>query len=118
MAAHTVITGDWPLPHPEAAWNGRTRQLRSCPLFRNVGVAQVRAILRGTGRRHVDRGGFYFRQGDRAAEAYVLVRGRVKLVRAGSDKRRGILNFISPMELFGYEAALGGTGHVVSAQAT
>jgi len=103
---------------PEVAWHGGAQQLRRCPLFHNVGAAQVRAVLRNTGTRCVGRGGFYFRQGDRATEVYVLIRGRVKLVRCRPEARRGILQFILPMEPFGYEAALGGAGHVVSAQAS
>ena len=94
------------------------RRLRRCPLFRHVGVAQVQAALESAGTRRVSRGGFYFRQGDRAIEAYVLMRGRVKLVRTGSDTRRGILRFVSPFEPFGHEDALGGTGRAVSAQAS
>ncbi len=103
---------------PETAWNGGMRGLRKCPLFRHLGAAQVRAALRGAGARRVSRGGFFFRQGDRATEAYVLTRGRVTLVCAGSGPRRAILQFISPTDPFGHEAALGGTGHVVSAQAS
>jgi CRP-like cAMP-binding protein len=59
----------------------------------------------------------YFRQGDRANEAYVLMRGGVKLVKAGSG-RRDILRFVSPLEPFGHEAALGGTVYAASAQAS
>lgn len=103
---------------PEAAWDGGPRRLRECPLFQHVSASQLRAVLRDASTLRVGRGGFYFREGDRATKAYVLVRGRVNLVRAGSVARRGILQFVSPVEPFGYEAAFGGAGHVVSAQAS
>jgi CRP-like cAMP-binding protein len=104
--------------HPEDVLNGAARQIRRCPLFRNVDAAQVHAVLRDVGTRRLGRGKFYFRQGDRALEAYVLVQGRVKLIRTGAETRPGILQFVSPPEPFGHEALLGRTGHVVSAQAS
>ena len=113
-----ILTDDRPSQDSEAARHAQTRRLQRCPLFRDVGVAQVQEVLESSGMRRVRKGGFYFRQGDRASEAYVLMRGRVKLVRIGSDMRRGILRFVTPLEPFGHEAALGGTARVSSAQAS
>jgi CRP-like cAMP-binding protein len=105
------------LRHTVRAENDPARWLRRSPLFRNVGMRAVRDALRAAAARRVGLDGFYFRQGERPARAYVLVRGAVKLVRSGHRARGAIVRVVVPLEPFGLECAFGGTHHVVSAQA-
>jgi CRP/FNR family transcriptional regulator, nitrogen oxide reductase regulator len=105
-----------PVQDAEHTRRDLARRLQRSPLFRNVRRAEILQVLKAAGVRRVRRGGSYFRQGDPALAAYVLTTGRVSLVRFGSGARRSILRFVSPLEPFGLEAALGETRHTVSAQ--
>ena len=118
ILVRTMVTDDWLARWPEAGPDDGARQLQRCPLFRGLGITQLHELLRSARMRRVSEREFYFRQGDLAAEAYVLMRGRVKLIRTGSDTRRGIVRFVPPLEPFGYEAALAGTSYAASAQAS
>jgi CRP-like cAMP-binding protein len=63
------------------------------------------------------RSSFFFLQGDLPSQVYVLVGGKVRLVRSGSRGREVLLEFIEPGDPFGYVAMWAGTAHRVSAQA-
>jgi CRP/FNR family transcriptional regulator, nitrogen oxide reductase regulator len=115
----TIAVGDRASRHhPNSAWGDSGQRLRRCPLFQGVAPAELRAALQTAVVRRVKRGGSYFRLGDRALGAYILTKGRVKLVRFESGGRRGILRFVSPLEPFGLEAALGDKRHMASALAS
>jgi CRP-like cAMP-binding protein len=112
------VSGGRFLRQIEGTSDDRARRLRRCPLFQHLGLARLRAVLRQARTRRVGKGGYYFREGERAGEAYVLMRGRVILVRIGPRARRDILRFVAPPEPFGHEAALGGARFAASAQAS
>ncbi len=118
MTAATVVPGSRASRHSVAVGSRKVRQLQRCPLFRSISDVTLRRVLECARVRPASRGGFYFRQGDQPVEIYVLLRGRVQLIRSGSGDRRAILGFVTPVEPFGYEDALGGSGHMVSAQAS
>jgi CRP/FNR family transcriptional regulator, nitrogen oxide reductase regulator len=86
-------------------------------LFRNLARSDLQGLLQSAGERNIPKGGFYFHQGDRATEVYLLTSGRVKLVRADPDGRNVILRIVAPLEPFGDRAALGGPTRLSSAQA-
>jgi CRP-like cAMP-binding protein len=80
-------------------------------------VDDLRTVLQAAQQHHVDKGGFYFQQGDRATTLHVLVRGRVKQLRVGPGGRQVILRFISPAEPFGFDALFDAGARRVAAQA-
>jgi len=69
-------------------------------LFHNLDRAVVQGLIQSAHERRVPKGGCYFRQGDPAADIYVLMSGLVKLVRTDSDGRSVIVRIVKPMELF------------------
>ncbi|TMI93924.1 MAG: cyclic nucleotide-binding domain-containing protein [Bacillati bacterium ANGP1] len=86
-------------------------------LFHNLARADLQALARSARERHVPKGGFFFHQGDPAPEVYMLMSGKVKLVRTDSDGRSVILRIVNPMEPFGERGLLGATARLGSAQA-
>jgi len=91
--------------------------LEHCPLFEGVDPSDLEILVQSALHRVVKRGGFFFLEGDSPAEIYVLVTGKVRLVRSGPLGREVIVGFVEPGEPFGYVAAWAGTSHPVSAQA-
>jgi CRP/FNR family transcriptional regulator len=86
-------------------------------LFQNLARADLEGLARSARERHVPKGGFFFHQGDPTPEVYMLMSGKVKIVRTDSDGRSVILRLVSAMEPFGERGVLGGTTRLGSAQA-
>lgn len=86
-------------------------------LFRTLAAADLQELRKSAGERRVRRGGFYFHQGDRATDVYMLTEGKVKLVRADPDGRELIVRLVAPTEVFGERAVLGAVPRLASAQA-
>lgn len=106
-------------PHPASPEaNAPLRKLESCTLFQRLAPGDMGEIFRRARERQVRKNAFYFHQGGRATDVYVLTRGKVKLIYQEPDGQEIILQFIMPAEAFGYIAVLGETPHLVSAQAT
>ncbi len=91
--------------------------VKDCPLF--IGLnASIHGILLHSARHRVAAPGeFFFLEGDPPTTVYVLVDGRVRLVRVGPRGRALIVGFVEAGEPFGYVAAWAGTVHRVGAQA-
>jgi CRP/FNR family transcriptional regulator, nitrogen oxide reductase regulator len=105
---------------PRRATGGReqwAQLLRRCPLFEGVGPGDVEVLLSSARQRAVQRGGFFFLEGDPPSCVYLLARGKVRLIRSGAQGREIILGFVQPAEPFGYVAVWAGTPHGASAQA-
>ncbi len=86
-------------------------------LFRSLAATDLQGLRKSAGERRVRRGGFYFHQGDRATDVYMLTEGKLKLVRADPDGRELIVRLVAPAELFGERAVLGAVPRLASAQA-
>jgi CRP-like cAMP-binding protein len=86
-------------------------------LFQTLARSDLQGLLQSAGERRKRKGEFYFHQGERAAEVYVLTSGTVKLVRADPDGQNVILRIVAPVEPFGDRAVFGGTTRLSSAQA-
>jgi CRP/FNR family transcriptional regulator, nitrogen oxide reductase regulator len=91
--------------------------LQDCPLFDGIGPEGLAALLESARHREVQRGSFFFLQGDLPRQVCMLVRGKVRLIRSGPRGGEVILEFIEPGDPFGYVAMWAGTAHRVSAQA-
>jgi CRP/FNR family transcriptional regulator, nitrogen oxide reductase regulator len=85
--------------------------------FQNVARADLQALMSSARERRVSKGGFYFHQGDRATEVYVLTGGAVKLERTDPDGQNIIFRIVKPTEPFGDRPTIGGTTRLSSAQA-
>ena len=87
-------------------------------LFQNLDRAIPQGLAQSAREIRMPKGGCYFRQGDAAADIYVLMSGMVKLVRTDSDGRNVIVRIVKPMELFvGDPAVLEDTTRLASISA-
>lgn len=86
-------------------------------LFHNLARADLQELTKSARERRIPKGGFYYHQGDPAAEVFMLMSGMVKLVRTDPDGRSIIMRIVNPIEPFGDRAALGGASRFVSAEA-
>src|SRR5438132_4840284 len=79
--------------------------------------AEKSDLMRSAELRMVNRGAFLFRQGDETSTIFLLIKGRVKLVRTAPGGREVILRFTGPGHPFGFVASLLGGPRRNSAQA-
>jgi CRP/FNR family transcriptional regulator, nitrogen oxide reductase regulator len=86
-------------------------------LFQALAATDVQELQKSASERRVRRGGFYFHQGDRATEVYLLTEGKLKLVQADPDGRELIVRLVAPTETFGERAVLGAVPRPASAEA-
>ena len=91
--------------------------LERCPLFEGADPRDLQILVQSARPHVAKRGSFFFLEGDAPDQIYVLVTGKVRLVRSGPQGREVIVGFVEPAEPFGYVAAWAGTTHPVSAQA-
>ncbi len=98
-----------------------TRQievLRQIELFRDLAPADLVRILEAASYRRVERGGFFFQQGDAAVLLYVLLSGQARLVQVTPEGQQVILRVVRAGDMFGGVAALGMGEYPASAEAT
>lgn len=79
-------------------------------------AARQRLLAAGTVRR-VERRSLVFTAGDEARSLYLVVSGRIKLVRASSEGQEVILRFVGPGEVLGGVAALPAALYPATAEA-
>lgn len=88
-----------------------------CAIFRDLAPAGLESLVRSARRRLIDKGEFFYRQGDPATDVYVLTDGTLKLVARSEDGRGVILDLVTPGQPFGHVAALVDGARLVSAVA-
>jgi CRP-like cAMP-binding protein len=93
------------------------QHLRHIGLFRSLKEAELATIADAAWHRQVERGAFFFHEGDPAGILYVLAQGRVKLTQVTADGQEVLLRFAELGEMFGGLGMLGDTQYLVSAQA-
>lgn len=91
--------------------------LSLCALFQDLAGTDLDKFLQSARERRIQRGEFFFHQGDRADHVYLLTSGKAKLVRMDSEGRSVILHVTLPTEPFGLVDALGGGARLISAEA-
>jgi len=88
-----------------------------CSLFKGLDAETLGALLRSARPCVAKRGEFFFLEGDPPRQVFVLVHGRVRLVRSDPQGRTLIVRLVSSAESFGLVAVWAGTVHRVAAQA-
>lgn len=91
--------------------------LLDIPLFKGLEEEDLHSIYQKATWRRVDRGCFFFYQGDPADRIWVLTQGRVKLLQLSPEGQQVIVRVIRPWTLFGGIAMLKERIYPVSAQA-
>lgn len=92
-------------------------QLRACPLFRQVGDAELEKVSRRLQRRSYRRGTVIFHQGDPGDALHVIATGAVKIVLASPDGDEAIIATLRPGDFFGELALLDGGARSATATA-
>ena len=91
--------------------------LRRVPFFRDLGEAELAQFARAARYRRVERGGYFFHEGEPATLLYVLAEGRVRLNQVSAEGQQVLLRFVSVGEPFGWIGSLGGSQYPASAEA-
>lgn len=92
-------------------------QLRACPLFRQVGDAELETVSRRLQRRTYRRGTVIFHQGDPGDALHVIASGAVKIVLASPEGEEAIIATLRPGDFFGELALLDGGARSATATA-
>lgn len=87
------------------------------PLFRQASDAELKAALEVARRQHVNKGAFFFYQGEPAEAFYVIVQGRVRLSQLTPEGHQVIIRFMGPGDGMGIIVALSNTTYPLSAEA-
>jgi|SRR5579864_1162555 len=95
----------------------RRSAFRGWPLFQRVHASVLRELARTARDVRVPRGGVFYEQGASPGVVHLLLRGRVKLIWAGSADHRVILGFAEPGDPFDLVAMVLNTPHRCSARA-
>jgi CRP-like cAMP-binding protein len=80
--------------------------VRQSRLFQDVKPDSLKQIMAAGGTRSVEADGFYFLQGDPASHAYILLKGRVKMVQITPNGQQITMRIMTPGETFGGIAML------------
>lgn len=91
--------------------------LEKVELFQNLTPAEMRAVAAAGVEKRVEKGSFFFMQGDPAEALYVLGKGNVKLSQVTTDGQQVILRVAGPGEAFGIIAVLAQAEYPVTAEA-
>ena len=83
-------------------------------MYEHYGLA---AAARAGRRYHIERGHFFFHQGEPARWLYLVVEGEVKLTQVTPEGHQVILRLIGSGEVFGLIATMGESPYSISAQA-
>ena len=83
--------------------------LRSCQLFMGLPAADISAIAAFVVPKHLDKGDYLFREGDRSEGFYIVQRGAINVHRVGAAGKEQVIHVFRPIESFA-EATLATEG--------
>ncbi|MGB3713109.1 MAG: Crp/Fnr family transcriptional regulator [Candidatus Promineifilaceae bacterium] len=87
------------------------------PLFKGAETAELEAALAVARRSKLERGEFFFHQGEPAEHFYVIIEGQVRLSQLTAEGHQVIIHFMGPGDGMGIIVALSGTPFPLSAEA-
>jgi CRP/FNR family transcriptional regulator, dissimilatory nitrate respiration regulator len=83
--------------------------LRSCQLFAGLPAPDIRAVSSFVVLKHLDRGDYLFREGDRASGFYIVQKGAINVHRVSDAGKEQVIHVFRPVESFA-EATLASDG--------
>ena len=92
--------------------------LRSCQLFVGLPAADIGAIASFTVPKHLDKGQYLFREGDRSEGFYVVQRGAVNVHRVNAAGKEQVIHVFRPIESFAEATLATQAGYPADARAT
>jgi len=80
--------------------------VRQSSLFKEISSDSFKQVMETGVLRSIEEDGFFFMQGDPATHAYVLVKGRVKMVQITPNGQQITLRIMTPGQTYGGIALL------------
>ena len=91
--------------------------LRRAPVFWDLGETGLAGVAGAARCRSLERGTFFFHEGDPATMLYLLLEGRVRLTQVSAEGQQVLLRLVSAGDPFGWIGSLGGSRYPSSAEA-
>jgi CRP/FNR family transcriptional regulator len=92
--------------------------LRGCQLFVGLPAADIAAIASFTVPKHLDKGDYLFREGDRSEGFYVMQKGTINVHRVSAAGKEQVIHLFRPIESFGEATLASQVGYPADARAT
>ena len=92
--------------------------LRSCQLFVGLPAADIAAIASFVIPKHLDKGEYLFREGDRSEGFYVVQRGAINIHRVSAAGKEQMIHMFRPVESFAKATLATKGGYPADARAT
>jgi len=92
--------------------------LRSCQLFVGLSADDIEAIASFIVSKHLAKGDYLFRQGERAHGFYIVQRGAINVHRVSASGKEQVIHLFRPMESFAEAALATEGGYPADARAT
>jgi CRP/FNR family transcriptional regulator len=92
--------------------------LRSCQLFMGLPTADIVAIASFIVSKHLDKGEYLFREGDRSEGFYVVQKGAINVHRVNAAGKEQVIHLFQPIESFAEATLATEGGYPADARAT
>jgi len=92
-------------------------ELREVKLFRNLSTEQLRTVAASMGRKTIKKGEFLFTEGEPSDWLYLVIKGKVKILKQSSQSKEIILEIHGPGECLAEIAVIDGNPYPAAAQA-
>lgn len=92
--------------------------LRSCQLFMGLPAADIAAIAAFVVPKHLAKGDYLFREGDRAEGFYVVQKGAINVHRVNAAGKEQVIHLFRPIESFAEATLATEAGYPADARAT
>lgn len=80
--------------------------IQALPAFRAMGAAELDEMIGHAKAQRIAKGTAVFRQGESATAFYVLLHGRLKVVKITPDGQQVVIRFVNPGDIYGIAKAL------------
>jgi CRP/FNR family transcriptional regulator, dissimilatory nitrate respiration regulator len=92
--------------------------LRSCQLFMGLPAVDIAAIASFVIPKHLDKGEYLFREGDRSEGFYIVQNGAINVHRVSATGKEQVIHFFRPIESFAEATLATEGGYPADARAT
>jgi CRP/FNR family transcriptional regulator len=92
--------------------------LRGCQLFVGLPAGDISAIAAFVVSKHLDKGDYLFREGDRSEGFYVMQKGGINVHRVGAGGKEQTIHLFRPIESFAEASLASEGGYPADARAT
>lgn len=92
--------------------------LRGCQLFMGLPAADIGTIASFTVPKHLDKGEYLFREGDRSEGFYVVQKGAINVHRVSAARKEQVIHVFRPIESFAEATLATEAGYPADARAT